>query len=413
MPQRLNRSSAAGPKQRLDMHHLRGDQLGPSTAIRTFVFVIGTRPEVIKVAPIIRRLQKTDWAMVQVVTTGQQSDLLESTLAEFSITPDVALPHRRNCHGPALLVSHLVEKLDKYIEQVQPDCLLAQGDTTTAYAASIAAFYRKIPFVHVEAGLRTSSMDAPFPEEFHRRAIAVSTTLHCAPTSAAAQNLSRENIPHDKIVVSGNTVIDALLEVAASKPAPPADFPASRTILLTAHRRENFGEPLREAFTAIRAFVDLTPDVAVYFPVHPNPNAREAAFELLSGHPRINLVEPLGYRDMVAAVQNCWCVVTDSGGLQEEAPALGKPVLVLRDVTERPEAVASGVVELVGTSRDAVFNALAELSKNPVKYARMARPVFPYGDGHASRRIVESLYRHFSATPKQRSAEIIQFHRAS
>lgn len=208
-------------------------------------------------------------------------------------------------------------------------------------------------------------------------------------------------------------MIDLLLAVAALKPPPPPDFPKLRTILLTAHRRENFGNPLRDAFSAIRAFVDLTPDVAVYFPVHPNPNAREVAFEILSGHPRIKLVEPLGYRDMVAAIQNAWCVVTDSGGLQEEAPALGKPVLVLRDVTERPEAVASGVVELVGTSRDMVFKSLFELDKIPVKYARMSRPVFPYGDGHASRRIVESLHRHFVTAPGHHSAEILQLHRAS
>ncbi|MEH2614451.1 non-hydrolyzing UDP-N-acetylglucosamine 2-epimerase [Bradyrhizobium sp. AZCC 1693] len=395
------------------MHHPRREHFSHSTPVRTFVFVIGTRPEVIKVAPIIRRLREAEWATVKVVTSGQQSDLLDSTLAEFDLRPDLSIPHRSKCHTPAVLASLLIRRLDKYFGEVRPDCVLAQGDTTTAYASSIAAFYRKIPFVHVEAGLRTPSLDAPFPEEFHRRSIAVSTSLHCAPTSAAAQNLVRENISREKILVSGNTVIDSLLEVAASKPALPADFPRLRTILLTAHRRENFGAPLRDAFTAIRAFVDLTPDVAVYFPVHPNPNARETAIEILSGHPRIKLVDPLGYRDVVAAIQNAWCVVTDSGGLQEEAPALGKPVLVLRDVTERPEAVASGVVELIGTSRGAVFGALFELHKNSAKYARMARPVFPYGDGHASKRIVEALYRQFVLPPQMRSAEIIQLHQAS
>jgi UDP-N-acetylglucosamine 2-epimerase (non-hydrolysing) len=395
------------------MHHPRREHFSHSTPVRTFVFVIGTRPEVIKVAPIIRRLREAEWATVRIVTSGQQSDLLDSTLAEFDLRPDFSIPHRSNCRTPAVLASLLIRRLDKYFGEVRPDCVLAQGDTTTAYASSIAAFYRKIPFVHVEAGLRTPCLDAPFPEEFHRRSIAVSTSLHCAPTSAAAQNLVRENISREKILVSGNTVIDSLLEVAASKPALPADFPRLRTILLTAHRRENFGAPLRDAFTAIRAFVDLTPDVAVYFPVHPNPNARETAIEILSGHPRIKLVDPLGYRDVVAAIQNAWCVVTDSGGLQEEAPALGKPVLVLRDVTERPEAVASGVVELIGTSREAVFGALFELHKNSAKYARMARPVFPYGDGHASKRIAEALYRQFVLPPQMRSAEIIQLHHAS
>jgi UDP-N-acetylglucosamine 2-epimerase (non-hydrolysing) len=395
------------------MHHPRREHFSHSTPVRTFVFVVGTRPEVIKVAPIIRRLRQVEWATVRVVTSGQQSDLLDSTLAEFDLRPDLSIRHRSHCHTPAALASLLIGRLDRYFGQVQPDCVLAQGDTTTAYASAIAAFYRKIPFVHVEAGLRTPSLDAPFPEEFHRRSIAVSTSLHCAPTSAAAQNLVRENISREKILVSGNTVIDSLLEVAASKPARPADFPRLRTILLTAHRRENFGAPLRDAFTAIRAFVDLTPDTAVYFPVHPNPNARETAIEILSGHPRIRLVDPLGYRDVVAAIQNAWCVVTDSGGLQEEAPALGKPVLVLREVTERPEAVASGVVELVGTSRDAVFGALFELNKDSAKYARMARPVFPYGDGHASKRIVEALYRQFVLPPQMRSAEIVQLQHAS
>lgn len=395
------------------MHHPRTENFERSTPVRTFAFVIGTRPEVIKLAPIIRRLRDSNWAAVRIVTTGQQDELLEKALAEFGLTPDVAIRHRRTCRTPAVLLSQLVRRLDKLFGEIKPDGVLAQGDTTTAYAASVAAFYRKVPYVHVESGLRTGSLDSPFPEEFHRRSIAVSATLHCAPTSVAAQNLMDENVAAEKIVVSGNTVIDSLLEIAASEPQPPADFPELRTILLTAHRRENFGTPLRDAFTAVRAFVDIMPDMAVYFPVHPNPNAREIAHEILSNHPRIKLVEPLGYRSMVAAMQKAWCVVTDSGGLQEEAPAIGKPVLVLRDVTERPEAVASGAVEVIGTSREGVFNALAELKKNRLKYRRMAKPVFPYGDGYASERIVEALHRHFASSPALPSAKIIKLHRAS
>jgi len=307
----------------------------------------------------------------------------------------------------------LIRRLDRYFGESKPDCVLAQGDTTTAYAASVAAFYRRIPYAHIEAGLRTRSLDAPFPEEFHRRSIAISSDLHFAPTSAAAQNLAMENIARDRIVVSGNTVIDSLLEIAASRPKPPADFPDLRTIFLTTHRRENFGAPLREALTAIRAFADVVSDAAVYFPVHPNPNARDAAAAILSGHPRIHLVEPLNYRKTVAAIQRCWCVVTDSGGLQEEAPALGKPVFVLRDTTERPEAVASGVVEVIGTSRERVFGTLFDLNTNAAKYARMARPVFPYGDGHASKRIVDALHRRFVASAKAPETEIFQLHHAS
>ena len=388
------------------MHHPHRDEFSRFIPVRTFLIVIGTRPEVIKLAPLVRRLRGTAWANVKIVTSGQQSDLLDRTLAEFGLTADIAIRHRGTSHSQAQTASRLLSRLDRILENEKPDCVVAQGDTTTAYAASVAAFYRKTAFVHIEAGLRTLELDAPFPEEFHRRAIAVSTALHFAPTSAAAHNLINENVPKDKVFVSGNTVIDSLLEVAATKPPPPPEFQSRRTILLTAHRRENFGPRLRDALTAVKAFVDLTPDVGVYFPVHPNPNAREAAMEVLSGHPRIHLVEPLNYRDMVAAIQNAWCVVTDSGGLQEEAPALAKPVLVLRDVTERPEAVASGVVELVGTSREAVFKSLYELHKTPAKYARMARSVFPYGDGHASRRIVDVLYRHFVTGPDSKLAKI-------
>ena len=274
----------------------------------------------------------------------------------------------------------------------RPALVIAQGDTTSVFAAALAAFYRRIPFVHIEAGLRTGDFAAPFPEEFHRRAIAVSTALHCTPTETAARHLRNENIPASHILVSGNTVIDTLLETAAENPPAPRGFPkAPRTILLTAHRRENFGEPLREALTAIRTFVDATPDTAVFFPVHPNPAARSIAHQILSNHERIVLAEPISYREIVGAMQRSWLVVTDSGGLQEEAPALGKPVLVLRDVTERPEAVDAGAVRMVGTSRRRVLQALTDLHRNAAAYKRMARPIFPYGDGHASQRIVAAM----------------------
>jgi UDP-N-acetylglucosamine 2-epimerase (non-hydrolysing) len=355
--------------------------------------IIGTRPEVIKMAPIVKRLRETGWATVKIIATGQQDRLLADALAEFSLSADFSIPHRKTCATPAMSLSALVLELDKLLEDLTPDAMIAQGDTTTVCAASLAAFYRRIPFIHVEAGLRTGDMAAPFPEEFHRRMISLATALHCAPTSIAAENLVREGIEKDKILISGNTVIDTLLETVASRPSTPHSFPKMRTILMTAHRRENFGTPLYNAFTAVRAFVDLVPDMAVYFPVHPNPNARKTAYEVLSGHPRIYLTDPLGYREMVAAMQNAWCILTDSGGLQEEGPALAKPVLVLRDKTERPEAIASGAVELVGTSRQGVFNALAELNRDSAKYQRMARPMFPYGDGHASARIVDALSR--------------------
>jgi UDP-N-acetylglucosamine 2-epimerase (non-hydrolysing) len=318
--------------------------------------------------------------------------LLDQALSDFQLRPDHAIPYDPKGTNVVPVLISIAGKLDAVFEQIQPALVIAQGDTTSVFAAALAAFYRQIPFVHVEAGLRSGDFSAPFPEEFHRRAIAVSTALHCTPTETSAQHLRRENIPASRILVSGNTVIDTLLETAAERPAAPLGFPkAPRTILLTAHRRENFGAPLREAFTAIRAFVDANPDTAVFFPVHPNPAARSTAHQLLSNHERIVLTEPLSYCEIVGAMQRAWLVVTDSGGLQEEAPALGKPVLVLRDVTERPEAVAAGAVRVVGTTHDRIFGALSDLHGDEAAYERMAKPIFPYGDGHAAQRIVAAL----------------------
>ncbi len=343
-------------------------------------------------APIIRQLERTTWAAPFVVATGQQDDLLVQALNDFRILPDCRIPYDRKGADVGPILSSLIDKLDAVFDQTQPELAIAQGDTTSVFATALAAFYRRIPFVHIEAGLRTGDLYAPFPEELHRRAIAVSTALHCAPTETAARHLRDENIPASQILVSGNTVIDALLEMAAGRPAPPRGFPnGSRTILLTAHRRENLGEPLRESLMAIRDFVDAKPDTAVFFPVHPNPSARSIAHQVLSNHERIVLAEPASYCEMVGAMQRAWLVVTDSGGLQEEAPALGKPVLVLRDVTERPEAVVAGAVRLIGTRRSAVFRAIADLHGDAAAYKRMARPVFPYGDGRAAQRIVAAL----------------------
>lgn len=356
--------------------------------------IVGTRPEVIKMAPIIRRLRESDWAEPITIASGQHDELLDLALRDFSIKPDHSIPHDMNFGALVNLLGTVANKLDELFETIKPDCVIAQGDTTTVFAASLAAFYRRLPFIHIEAGLRTSDLSAPFPEEFHRRTISVATTLHCAPTSLAAQNLRRENIPESLIFVSGNTVIDALLETAAEKPAAPKGFPEQpRPILMTAHRRENFGQPFREAFVAVKAFIDLAPDTALFFLMHPNPAARAAAEEILSNHPRITLADPLSYHELVGALSKAWVVVTDSGGLQEEAPALGKPVLVLREVTERPEVVEAGVARLVGTKRARIFDALSELHKDAALYNRMARPVFPYGDGQAAKRIISSIPR--------------------
>jgi UDP-N-acetylglucosamine 2-epimerase (non-hydrolysing) len=365
-----------------------------------FACVVGTRPEVIKMAPVIRRLRESGWAVPFVIATGQQDGLLDKALDEFQLRPDHSIPYDPKGTNVVPVLTSILGSLDAVFGQIHPARVIAQGDTTSVYAAAIAAFYRRIPFVHVEAGLRTGNLAAPFPEELHRRAIAVSTALHCTPTETAAQHLRNENIPDSQILVSGNTVIDQLLETAAQNPPPPPDFPnMPRVILLTAHRRESFGEPLREALTAIRAFVDATPDTAVYFPVHPNPAARSIAHEILSNHRRIVLADPTSYSGIVGAMRRSWLVVTDSGGLQEEAPALGRPVLVLRDVTERPEAVVAGAVRVVGTTSNRVLQALTGLDRDPAEYQRMAKPIFPYGDGHAAQRIVAALQTQLAILP--------------
>lgn len=354
--------------------------------------VVGTRPEAIKMAPVIHQLRQTNWASPLVIATGQQDGLLNGALDDFGIRPDHAIAY--DPKGPSLVptLTSIARELDEVFDRIDPDLVIAQGDTTSVFAASLVAIYRRTPFVHVEAGLRTGSLFAPFPEEYHRRAIAVAAVLHCAPTEAAASHLRHERVPESQILVSGNTVIDALLATAARHPAAPPGFPlVPRPILLTAHRRESFGEPLRKAFMAIRAFVERNEDTGVYFPVHPNPAARSIAYETLSNCRRIVLAEPASYSGIVGAMMHAWLVVTDSGGLQEEAPALGKPVLVLRDVTERPEAVAAGAVRVIGTRYGRILEALTDLHQNRAAYRRMARPIFPYGDGHAAQRIVAAL----------------------
>jgi len=343
-------------------------------------------------APLVRRLRESNWAAPYLIATGQHDTLLERALFDFRLEPDCSFVLDRSDTDLVPLLAAVTTKLNTLFQEIRPDCVIAQGDTASVFASALAAFYRQIPFVHVEAGLRTNNLSAPFPEEFHRRAIAVSTFLHCAPTASAAFNLRSENIPEERILISGNTIIDALLQTAAEHPSSPANFPsAPRTLLLTAHRRENFGKPLRDAFRAIRAFLDTCPDTALFFPVHPNPAARWAAYEIFSNHPRITLADPLSYREMVGAMRDAWLIVTDSGGLQEEAPALGKPVLVLREVTERPEAVEAGGVQIVGTKSKHVFDALLHLHRDGALYEQMAQPVFPYGDGHAAKKIVERL----------------------
>lgn len=362
------------------------------TARKRVLVVVGTRPEAIKLAPVIIALRAAPWAEVEVLATGQHRELLADALADFGIVPDADLAVMRPGQALSAVAARILEALEQRFAASPPDCVVVQGDTTTVMAAGIAAFHRRIPVIHVEAGLRTGHMGEPFPEEFNRRLVALCTALHCAPTEVMADNLRAERIPESQILVSGNTVIDALLAMAARRPAAPAGLPqAERLILLTAHRRESFGAPLERALKALRALLDGDPSLAIAYPVHPNPNVQKAAHAILGSHPRVALLEPLRYPDLVATMQRAWAVVTDSGGLQEEAPALGKPVLVLRDRTERPEAITAGSAMLVGTDPAAITAAVTRLRRDPAFYAGMATPRFPYGDGRASQRIVEAI----------------------
>src|SRR5688572_6696838 len=308
-------------------------------------------------APVILALRREPWARVRVLATAQHRRMLDQVLGLFQIVPDVDLDLMRPDQALADLTARMLSALDASLREEAPDVVLAQGDTTTVLATGMAAFYRRIPFGHVEAGLRTGDLANPFPEEMNRTVASRLARFHFAPTATARANLLREGIPDGDIHVTGNTVIDALLQVAERDVAiGPALDASKRLVLVTVHRRESFGDPIREAFRALRALADRNDDIQVLYPVHMNPNVAGPARELLGGHPRIVLCDPLEYAPFVSAMKRAHLILTDSGGVQEEAPALGKPVLVLREETERPEAVAEGVVKLVGTSSERILS---------------------------------------------------------
>jgi UDP-N-acetylglucosamine 2-epimerase (non-hydrolysing) len=361
---------------------------------RTIVCVIGTRPEAIKMAPVVHALQRERWARPYVLLTAQHRELLDQVMRLFGIGADADLNIMRPNQQLPALTAQLIKALDTALEAAQPDAVLAQGDTTTVFCTALAAFYRNVPFGHVEAGLRTGNLYFPFPEEANRVLTSRLARWHFAPTETARRNLLREGIAADAIHVTGNTVIDALLEVAPRAQGIDLSWAQGRRlILLTAHRRENFGAPMENAFRAVRDIVDRFDDVAVLYPVHPNPNVKAPAERILGGHPRIRLVAPLEYEAFVAAMKAAYLVLTDSGGVQEEAPALGKPVLVMRNETERPEAVEAGVVRLVGTDRRSIVTEVSRLLNDRQAFARMAQGASPYGDGRASARIAAVLAR--------------------
>lgn len=354
--------------------------------------VVGTRPEAIKMAPVVSRLREADWSDVVVVATAQHRELLDRALAPFGITPDVDLDLMTEGQALPQLCGRMIPALSQAFRQARVSAVLAQGDTATVFCAAVAAFLAELPFGHVEAGLRTHDLAEPFPEEGFRQMAARVARWHFAPTAGAAAHLAGEGIAAERVQVTGNTGIDALLRMRQDRPAH-AQAAGMKRLLLTAHRRESFGEPLARIFEAVRALVDERPELEVTYPVHPNPQVTGPAHRLLAGHPRIRLVEPLDYPGFTDRLAECDLVLTDSGGIQEEAPALGKPVLVARERTERPEAVSAGVARLVGTDPGRIRSEVLRLLDDGAHYAAMAQGGSPYGDGHAAPRIEAILRR--------------------
>ncbi|WP_434705768.1 UDP-N-acetylglucosamine 2-epimerase (non-hydrolyzing) [Pseudomonas sp. Z1-12] len=358
--------------------------------------IVGTRPEAIKMAPVIKALQAERNIACRVLATAQHRGLLDQILDGFAITADLDLDIMRPNQSLAALTSRLLLELDNVLQAEQPDVVLAQGDTTTVMSAALACFYRQIPFGHVEAGLRTGDLRNPFPEEANRVIAGKLTRWHFAPTQGAVDNLLREGVSASDITLTGNTVIDALLMTAAQDCALTVPLDASkRLVLVTSHRRENFGEPFQNICQALKHLAERNPGIQILYPVHPNPNVKEVAHQLLGQTPNILLCAPLDYAPFIAAMKRSYLIISDSGGVQEEAPALGKPVLVLREETERPEAVDLGVVKLVGANRDLIVKQAQRLLDDPEAYQGMARGVSPYGDGKAAARIVNVLRQYF------------------
>jgi UDP-N-acetylglucosamine 2-epimerase (non-hydrolysing) len=357
--------------------------------MKKILCVIGTRPEMVKMAPIISLLRKDPSITLRVLTTAQHRVMLDRMFTFFKISPDIDLNVMVKNQTLAELTANLAGPLDHTLEQEKPDIVLAQGDTTTAFMVSLACFYRKIPFAHVEAGLRTGNFYDPFPEEVNRVLISRLSTLNFAPTAQAQDNLLKEGIDKKTIFMTGNTVIDAL-NYTLNLPGEidPRIHSDSRLILVTAHRRENFGEPLIHICEALKRIVTQNKDVQILYPVHPNPNVKEVIYKHLKNLPQIILSEPLLYEQFVRCMKRSYLILSDSGGVQEEAPSIGKPVLVLRDTTERPEAVTSGAAKLVGTNPDTIVKQTQILLDNPSEYLKMVVKESPFGDGKSAPRII-------------------------
>ncbi|HDR7792998.1 TPA: UDP-N-acetylglucosamine 2-epimerase (non-hydrolyzing) [Bacillus luti] len=361
--------------------------------------IFGTRPEAIKMAPLVLELQKHPEKIESIVTvTAQHRQMLDQVLSIFGITPDYDLNIMKDRQTLIDITTRGLEGLDKVMKEAKPDIVLVHGDTTTTFIASLAAFYNQIPVGHVEAGLRTWDKYSPYPEEMNRQLTGVMADLHFSPTAKSATNLQKENKDESRIFVTGNTAIDALKTTVKETYSHPVleKLGNDRLVLMTAHRRENLGEPMRNMFRAIKRLVDKHEDVQVVYPVHMNPVVREIANDILGEHNRIHLIEPLDVIDFHNVAARSYLMLTDSGGVQEEAPSLGVPVLVLRDTTERPEGIEAGTLKLAGTDEETIFGLADELLSDKEAHDKMAKASNPYGDGLASERIVEAILQHFN-----------------
>lgn len=357
------------------------------------MLVFGTRPEAIKMCPLIKELKKRDSIETLVCVTGQHRQMLDQVLDAFEVVPDYDLSIMRESQTLFDITVNVLEQIREVLVKERPDIVLVHGDTSTTFSTALACFYLNIPVGHVEAGLRTYNIHSPYPEEFNRQAVSIISTYDFAPTELAKENLLKSGKSAEKIWITGNTVIDALKTTVTTDYSHPEIEWAkdSRLIFITAHRRENLGEPMHHMFRAIRRVLDEHEDVKVLYPIHMNPVVRKIADEELGGHERIHIIEPVEVIDCHNIMAQSYLILTDSGGIQEEAPGLGKPVLVMRDTTERPEGIAAGTLRLVGTQETSIYESFKELLENREVYEKMAMANNPYGDGHACERIADIL----------------------
>ena len=361
--------------------------------MKKVMLVFGTRPEAIKMSPLVKELKKRKTIETIVCVTGQHRQMLDQVLEAFDIIPDYDLSIMKDKQTLFDVTVNILENIKQVLEKVKPDVVLVHGDTSTTFVTALACFYLQIPVGHVEAGLRTYNIYSPYPEEFNRQAVSIISQYNFAPTELSKENLLNEGKKAETIYVTGNTAIDALkTTVRAEYTHPELEWAKnSRLILITAHRRENLGEPMRNMFRAIRRVMDEHPDVKAIYPIHMNPIVRKTANEILGGDERIHIIEPLDVLDFHNFQARSYLILTDSGGIQEEAPSLGKPVLVMRDTTERPEGIQAGTLKLVGTEEEAIYKSFKELLENDESYEKMAHASNPYGDGKACQRIADIL----------------------